>query len=110
MAACSWTQGSGSNLQPPNKQRQQLGCHTLSACPCLLTLHPLCRPRCHQVPFTDGKPLFARNVAARGWVAIIRGLLGGLHDLLRGSVTYPPAYYPIAGAEQGHQQVPYAQM
>jgi hypothetical protein len=66
-----------------------------------LTLHPFCRPPRHQVPFTDGKPLFARNVAARGWVAIIRGLLGGLHDLLRGSVTYPPAYYPIAGGQQG---------
>lgn len=53
---------------------------------------------CLQVPFTDGKAAFAKNIKERGYFKIARAVVAAAHDTLRSLFNYPAAYYPIIGA------------
>jgi hypothetical protein len=50
-----------------------------------------------QVPFTDGKAAFAKNVKERGYLRIARAVIAAVHDMLRSSINMPAAYYPLIG-------------
>uniref|UniRef100_A0A383W7U6 Serine aminopeptidase S33 domain-containing protein n=1 Tax=Tetradesmus obliquus TaxID=3088 RepID=A0A383W7U6_TETOB len=50
-----------------------------------------------QVPFTDGKAAFAKNVKERGYPRIARAVIAALHDMLRSAINMPAAYYPLIG-------------
>lgn len=49
-----------------------------------------------QVPFTDGTAFLLDNLKRRPLV-VVRAIMAGLHDALRGLVHYPPAYVPLTG-------------
>jgi hypothetical protein len=50
-----------------------------------------------QVPFTDGKAAFAKNIKERGYLRIARAVIAGVHDILRSAINMPAAYYPLIG-------------